>query len=68
MVKQEMAKVNIYILGISQLKWIEMGEFNSGNHYINYCGQEALRRNAVALIFKHESRMQYLGAISKMTE
>ena len=49
MVKQEMAKVNIYILEISQLKWIEMGEFNSGNHYINYCGQEALRRNEVTL-------------------
>ena len=48
-VKQEMARVNINILGISQLKWIEMGEFNSGNHYINYCGQESLRRNEVTL-------------------
>ena len=43
-----MARVNI-ILGISELKWTEMGEFNSGNHYIYYCGQESLRRNEVAL-------------------
>ena len=49
MVKQEMARVNI-ILGISELKWTGMGEFNSGNHYISYCGQESLRRNGVALI------------------
>ena len=67
-VKQEMARVNIDSLGISELKWTGMGEFNSDDHDIYYCGQEALRRNAVALIFKHESRMQYLGAISKMTE
>ena len=43
-VKQEMARVNINILGISRLKWIEMSEFNSDNHYIYYCGQESLRR------------------------
>ena len=49
-VKQEMARVNIYILGISKLKWTEMGEFNSDDHYIYYCGQESLRRNGVALI------------------
>ena len=49
-VKQEMARVNIDILGISKLKWIGMGEFNSDNHYIYYCGQESLRRNGVALI------------------
>ena len=67
-VKQEMARVNINILGINELKWIGMGEFNSDDHDIYYCGQEALRRNAVALIFKQESGMQYLGAISKMTE
>ena len=48
-VKQEMARVNIDILGISKLKWTEMGEFNSDDHYIYYCGQESLRRNAVAL-------------------
>ena len=48
-VKQEMARVNIDILGISELKWTGMGEFNSKNHYIYYCGQESLRRNGVAL-------------------
>ena len=48
-VKQEISKVNIYILGISKLKWTGMGEFNSGDHYIHYCGQEFLRRNGVAL-------------------
>ena len=50
MVKQEMARVNIDILGISELKWTGMGEFNSDNNYIYYCGQESLRRNEVALI------------------
>ena len=49
-VKQEMARVNIDILGISELKWIGMGEFNSDDHYIYYCGQKSLRRNGVALI------------------
>ena len=49
-VKQEMARVNIDILGISELKWTAMGEFNSYNHYIYYYGQESLRRKAVALI------------------
>ena len=49
-VKQEMARVNIDILGISQLKWTGMGEFNSDDHYIYYCGQESLRRNGVAII------------------
>ena len=48
-VKQEMARVNIDILGISELKWTGMGEFNSDDHYIYYCGQETLRRNGVAL-------------------
>ena len=48
-VKQEMARVNIDILGISELRWTEMGEFNSGDHYIYYCEQEFLRRNGVAL-------------------
>ena len=50
MVKQEMPRVNINILGISKLKWTEMGECTSDNHYIYYCGQESLRRNGVALI------------------
>ena len=71
-VKQNMARVNIDILGISELKWARMGEFNSDDHYIYYCGQESLRRNGVALIIKkkkkRESKMQYLDAISKMKE
>ena len=49
-VKQVMASVNINILGISELKWMGMGEFNSDDHYIYYCRQESLRRNGVALI------------------
>ena len=49
-VKQEMARVNINILGISELKWTGMGEFNSDDHYNYYCGQESLRRNGVAFI------------------
>ena len=51
-VKQEMARVNIDILGISKLRWTRMGEFNSDDHYIYYCGQESLRRNGVAIIVK----------------
>ena len=50
MVKQEMARVNIDILGISEQKWTTMGEFNSDDHYIYYCGQESLRRNGVTLM------------------
>ena len=49
-VKQEMARVNVKILGISKLKWTGMGEFNSDDHYIYYCRQESLRRNGVAII------------------
>ena len=49
-VKQEMARVMVDILGISEIKWTGMGEFNSGDHYIYYCGQESLRRNEVAII------------------
>ena len=49
-VKQEMARVNVDFLGISELKWTGMGEFNSDNHYIYYCGQESLRRNRVAIM------------------
>ena len=48
-IKQEMGRVNINILGISELKWTGMGEFISDNHYIYYCGQESLRRNGVAI-------------------
>ena len=50
--KQEMARVNSDILGISKLKWTRMGEFNSDAHYIYYCGQESLRRNGVAIVVK----------------
>ena len=67
-VKQEMTRVNIDILGISELKWTGMGEFNSDDHYIYYYGQESLRRNGVAIIVNKESKMQYLDAISKTTE
>ena len=87
-VKQEMARVNVNILGIqarvlewgaiafsilgiSELKWTGMGEFNSDDHCTYYCGWESLRRNAVAFMVKKkkkESEMQYLDAISKMTE
>ena len=49
-VKPEMARVNIYVLGISELKWTRMVEFNSDDHYIYYCGQETFRRNGVAII------------------
>ena len=53
-VKQEIAGMNIDILGISELKWKRMGEFNSDDHYIYYCGQESLRRNEVAIIVKRQ--------------
>ena len=60
-----MTRVNIDILGISELKWTGMGEFNSDDHYIYYCGQESLRINGVAITVKKESKMQYLDAVSK---
>ena len=60
-VKQEMARVNINILGISELKWTGMREFNSDDHYIYYCGQESLRRNGVAIIVKERVRNAVLG-------
>jgi len=63
-VEQEMARVND-ILGISELKWTGMGEFNSDDHYIYYCGQESLRRNGVAIIVNKTVRNEYLAAISK---
>ena len=68
MVKQEMARVNIKILGIGKLRWTRMGEFKSDDHYIYYCGQESLRKNRVALIVNKSPKMQYLDAISKMTQ
>ena len=67
-VKQEIERVNIDILGIRELKWTGMGEFNSDDHYIYYLGQESLRRNGIAIIVKKESKIQYLDAISKTTE
>jgi len=67
-VKQEMARVNVNILGIGEQKWTGMGEFNSDDQYVYYCGQESLRRKGVAIIVNKESEMQYLDAISKMTE
>ena len=66
--------MNINILGISELKWTGVDEFNLDEHYIYYCRQESLRRNGVTLIVKKkkkkkkESQIQYLGAISKTTE
>ena len=68
MVKQEMARVNVDILGISEIKWTGMGKFSLDDHYIYYCGQESLKRNGVAIIVNKESEMQYLDAISKKTE
>ena len=60
-IKQEMARVNIDILGISKLKWTGMDEFNSDEHYIYYCGQESLRRNGVAIIVNKRVRNELLG-------
>ena len=67
-VTQEMARVNIDILGISELKWTGMGEFNSDDHYIYDCGHESLRRNGVTIIVNKRVQMQYLDAILKTTE
>ena len=67
-VKQEMARVNIDILGISELKWTRTGEFNSDDHYIYYCRQESLRRNGVALTVNKRVQNAVLVAVSKMTE
>ena len=60
-VKQEMARVNTNILGISKLKWTRMGEFNSDDHYVYYCGQESLRRNGVAIIVNKRVQNAVLG-------
>ena len=67
-VKQEMARVDINILGISKLKWSGLGEFNSDDNYIYYYGQESLRRNGVAIIVNKRVQNAILGAISKTTE
>ena len=60
-VNQQMARVNVNILGISELKWTGMGEFNSGDHYIYYCGQESLRRNGVAIMVNKRVQNAVLG-------
>ena len=60
-VKQKMVRVNINILGISELKWTRMGEFNSDDHYIYYCGQESLRRNGVAIMVNRRVQNAVLG-------
>ena len=60
-VKQEMERVNIDIIGISELKWTRMGEFNSNDHYIYYCGQESLRINELAIIVNKRVRNAVLG-------
>ena len=60
-VKQEMARVNINILGIREPKWTGMGEFKSDDHYIYYCGQESLRRNGVAIIVNKTVQKAVLG-------
>ena len=67
-VKQEMARVNVDILGISELRWTGMGEFNSDGHYIYYCGQESLEEMEQPSWSTKESEMQYLDAISKTRE
>ena len=64
-VKQEMARVNIHILGISKLKWTGMGEFNSDDHYIYYCGQESLRRTGVAIVVNKRVQNAILGCSLK---
>ena len=64
-IKQETARVNINILGISELKWIRMGKFYSDDHYIYYCGQESLRRNGVALIVNKRIQNAVLGCCLK---
>ena len=67
-VKQEMARLNIDILAISELKWTGMGEFNSDDHYISYCGQESLRRNGVVIIVNKSPKCSTWMQSQKMTE
>ena len=67
-VKQEMARVNGDILGISELKWTGMGEFNSNDHSIYYCGQESLRKNGVAIIVNKSLKCSTWMQSQKMTE
>ena len=67
-VRQEIARVNINILGISELKWTGVGEFNSDDHYIYYCGQESLRRNGLAIMVNKRVQNAVLRCNLKMTE
>ena len=67
-VKQEITRVNIDILGVSKLKWTGMAEFNSDDHYIYYCGQESLRRKGVAFIVNKRVRNAVFGCNLKMKE
>ena len=67
-VKQEMARVNVDILGICELTWTGMGEFNSNDPYIYYCGQESLRRNGVAIIVNKRVQNAVRGCNLKTTE
>ena len=67
-VKKELARVNVDILGISELKWTGMGEFNLDDHYIYYCGQESLRRNGVAIMLNKRVRNAVLGYNLKTTK
>ena len=67
-IKQEMARMNVNILGISELRWAGMGEFNTDDHYIYHCGQEPLSRNGVALIVNKRVQTAVLGLLSKMTQ
>ena len=67
-VKQEMARVKVSIIGISELKWTGIGEFNSDDHYIYYCGQESLRGKVVAIIVNKRVRNAELGCNLKTTE
>ena len=60
-VKQEMARVNVHILGVTELRWTGMGEFNSDDHHINYCGQEFIRRNGVAIRVNKRVQNAVLG-------
>ena len=66
-VKREMARVNVDILEIRELKWTGMGEFNSDDHYIYYCGQESLRRNGVAIMVKSQKRQNDLCLFPRQT-
>ena len=68
LVKQEAVRVNIDILEISELKWTGMGEFNSDNHYIYYCGQESLRRNGVALIVNKRVRNAWMQSQKRQND